>query len=354
MVNPKASSSYHLLQPGGFNISYLDRKHVSGDYFTDTLTIGGRSLRNQQLGLALDSTRATGIMGLGFSANVAAESPYPVVVDSMVAQGLIDAPAFSLYLNALSAKAGSILFGAIDTQKFYNRLATLPLIAMQSPSSSPASASTVTAFNVRLRSFSADGVRLQSDALSAILDSGSTICLLPASLAQSLHRKYRVVSDQAFPAPLVDCAYRDSTTKTFDFDFGPVTIRVPIREMIIDAFGPDLQQAFRSPEVASLFAGWSSVCVFGIGSTSDYGVVSDSFALLGDTFIRSAYILYDLANRQVGMAQARLDSTTSNIVDIAKDAKQIPSDAGVAQDSAASAGPIPALIALIVAGLLLL
>ncbi|PFH56721.1 hypothetical protein XA68_16097 [Ophiocordyceps unilateralis] len=352
--DPRASSSFRIVDRGGFNISYLDQKHVSGDYFTDTLTIGGQTIRNQQLGLALDSTRPTGIMGLGFSANVAAPAPYPVVVDNMLSQGLINAPAFSLYLNDLDAKSGTILFGAIDTQKYYNRLVTLPIL------SNPASASNATAFTVRLRAFSAGGIKLGGggggggggDQVSAVLDSGSTISLLPPALVQSLNRRFQVVSAQGFPAPLVDCAYRDpnqDAVSSFDFEFDGITIRVPVKEMIIDAFGDETQQAFRSPAVASLFAGWRSVCVFGIGSTADYGIATDRFALLGDTFIRSAYILYDLANRQIGIAQAKTDSTKSNIVEIAKDAKQIPSDAGAAKDSAAVPGSAPAVVSILVA-----
>lgn len=37
-------------------------------------------------------------MGLGFSRIVAANREYPTIVDNMVAQGLIDSPAYSLYL----------------------------------------------------------------------------------------------------------------------------------------------------------------------------------------------------------------------------------------------------------------
>ncbi|KAH6854976.1 aspartic peptidase domain-containing protein [Chaetomium sp. MPI-CAGE-AT-0009] len=40
------------------------------------------------------------------------------------------------------------------------------------------------------------------------------------------------------------------------------------------------------------------------------------FALLGDTFLRSAYVVYDLAHYQIGLAQANLNSTTSTVVEL--------------------------------------
>ncbi|RDA92694.1 putative aspartyl protease [Ophiocordyceps camponoti-saundersi (nom. inval.)] len=341
--NPQASSSYHVLEQGGFNISYLDQKHVSGDYFSDSVTIGDKVIRNQQLGLALDSTRPTGIMGLGFSSNVAARTPYPVVIDNMVSQGLINSAAFSLYLNDINAKSGTILFGAIDTERYYDRLVSLPIL------SSPLLGGHATAFTVRLRSFSAAGDRVRGQAVGAVLDSGSTISLLPPSLMASLNRRYNVVNAQDFPAPLIDCAHRDDKGTTFDFEFDGVTIRVPIREMIIDAFPDEAQQAIRNSGGNSPLAGWQSVCAFGIGSTASYGINSESFALLGDTFIRSAYVLYDLANRQIGIAQAKVESSKSNIVEIAKDARQIPSNAGAENDGASAPSPLSRSVLLLVA-----
>ena len=97
-VNPNASSTYKLVERGGFNITYLDTRHITGDYFNDSVIINGKEVKNQQLGLAIKSIRQTGLMGLGFRANVATKKKYPTVIDNMLAQGIIDAPVFSLYL----------------------------------------------------------------------------------------------------------------------------------------------------------------------------------------------------------------------------------------------------------------
>lgn len=83
----------------GFDITYLDGRNIQGDYFEDTVHFGGNvSVEKQQLGLALTSVRPTGIMGLGFSSNVAASRTYATIIENMVDQGFIDTAAFSLYL----------------------------------------------------------------------------------------------------------------------------------------------------------------------------------------------------------------------------------------------------------------
>lgn len=81
-----------------------------GNYINDTVTIGGEKIVGQQLGLALDTVRPAGIMGLGFSKNVAAASEYPTIVDNMVSQGLIDSPAYSLWLVS-SHRRSSLFIG---------------------------------------------------------------------------------------------------------------------------------------------------------------------------------------------------------------------------------------------------
>lgn len=52
--------------------------------------------------------------------------------------------------------------------------------------------------------------------------------------------------------------------------------------------------------------------------------------ILGDTFLRSAYVVYDLTHNEIGFAQANFGSTTSNIVELKAANSGIPSLTGVA------------------------
>lgn len=89
-----------------------------GSYFEDTVTIGDSRIRNQQLGLATQSVRPTGIMGLGFSANVAADSQYNTIIDNMVEQNIIETRAYSLYLVS-SSSSSSITAARIGVLFFF-------------------------------------------------------------------------------------------------------------------------------------------------------------------------------------------------------------------------------------------
>ena len=102
-------------------------------------------------------------------------------------------------------------------------------------------------------------------------------------------------------------------------------------EMVIDAYPGD-QDAIREDSLlGSSFDGWDSICMFGIGATGDFGITTDQFALLGATFLRSAYVVYDLENGQLGLAQANLNSDEEAIVEITSGG--LPDVTGVASQS---------------------
>ncbi|POR34184.1 Putative aspartic-type endopeptidase opsB [Tolypocladium paradoxum] len=365
LFNPNSSSTFKTVDQGGFNITYLDQRHISGDYFNDSVTINGKEVKNQQLGLARKSVRQTGLMGLGFRANVAARKPYATIVDNLVSQGIIDAPVFSLYLvwphpsssvpriifsagpeltmhallqNDLDAKSGTILFGGVDSQKYYGNLTTLPLLSDTQLSDTQPKSNNITSYTVHLEGLDVDGVKLSNLDAAAILDSGSTLTLLPSSQARDISNYFGVKTIKEIPTPLIDCAYRESKGKgvTLKFKFNGKTIKVPVSEMAINAFPDDIQTVLKNSMYASRFSDWKNVCIFGIASAYDYGIKSDKFVLLGDTFLRSAYVAYDMANLQLGIAQANANTDKSNVIEIKKDAKDLPKAAGVAEkDSAA-------------------
>lgn len=95
---PEDSSTYKLVDQGAFSIQYLDTSGAEGDYIKDTFHIAGTSIKALQVGLAENSTINSGLLGIGFNANVAADEPYRNIVDLLVDQDLIDTQAYSLYL----------------------------------------------------------------------------------------------------------------------------------------------------------------------------------------------------------------------------------------------------------------
>lgn len=104
------SSTFEVVDAGGFSIKYEDESSASGSYVTDDFSIGGASVKNLQMGYATDSTLNTGLMGIGFDADEATQSIYPNLIDDLVSQGLITTKAYSLYLVSPRAFPTEILF----------------------------------------------------------------------------------------------------------------------------------------------------------------------------------------------------------------------------------------------------
>lgn len=182
----------------------------------------------------------------------------------------------------------------------------------------------ITSFNVRLEGFDVqnpDGDRaidLANLDSFAILDSGSTISLLPDDQVQDIWDEFGVLAFRDVLAPFIDCAYAGDKGEgyVFEFRFDNKTIQVPMDEMVIDAYADVQDQILQDRTLREYFKDWDGVCMFGIGSTGDFGISTDQFTLLGATFLRSAYVVYDLENEQLGLAQANVNSSEEDIVEI--------------------------------------
>lgn len=81
--------------------------------------------------------------------------------------------------------------------------------------------------------------------------------------------------------------------------------------------------------------------MFGISPISKYGISSGTLTLLGDTFLRSAYVVYDLTNEQLGMAEANHGATKSSIVELKKGDTKLPDVSGVESECFTIPFPIP-------------
>ena len=104
--DPDSSSTFKIVGKNEFNISYVDGSGVTGDYFTDSFSIGNAKLSNFQMGIATRGTIGTGIMGIGYNNSVAnvftgSGSVYANLPDAMVDGKTIKSPAYSLWLNDL-------------------------------------------------------------------------------------------------------------------------------------------------------------------------------------------------------------------------------------------------------------
>lgn len=135
------------------------------------------------------------------------------------------------------------------------------------------------------------------------LDSGSTFTLLPQELVDSIYATINAtyLSDAGFA--YVDCKLKSDTAGNITYGFSGATVTVSMSQLVLDATEEGLPQG---------------TCLFGI-VPSEPGV-----NILGDTFLRSAYVVYDLANNEISLANAKFGTDEDDILEIGTGADAVP------------------------------
>ncbi|PQE16658.1 eukaryotic aspartyl protease protein [Rutstroemia sp. NJR-2017a BBW] len=219
----------------------------------------------------------------------------------MVADKLINSNAYSLWLNDLDASTGSILFGGVDTAQYHGQLETLPI----QKESGYYAEFLITLTEVTLGS----SVIAKDQALAVLLDSGSSLTYLPDAMTEAIYEVVGAQYDSSEGAAYVPCSLA-SNSSTLNFTFTSPTISVDMNELVIpvtSSSGRPLQ-----------FTDGTSACLFGIAPAGD------STSVLGDTFLRSAYVVYDLDNNEISLAQTNFNATSTSVVEITTGTTAVP------------------------------
>ncbi|MCJ1400411.1 hypothetical protein MMC11_003616 [Xylographa trunciseda] len=300
--NTSMSSTSKFLSGGAVTL-YADMTSYSGSLYSDTINVAGVSITNMTLSViekasAPPTIPINGIMGIGYAGLEAGvvnnhSNPYPTLIQQMKSQGLINQLAYSIYLNDKSAATGSILFGGIDNEKFTGDLATVPILQNTPPR-----------FLVPWTSlsFSTAGtnISLLNTPVPAVLDSGASVISLTPDIVKSIVAGLGISTENGYTLP---CYFGDEQADfTFGFNNDPkATINVPLSALLNPIMVSGAPQTDQNGD---------AMCKFAVDAAAS------GFVNLGDSFMRSAYVVFDLENHIVGLAQARLNSTTSNIVAI--------------------------------------
>lgn len=140
--------------------------------------------------------------------------------------------------------------------------------------------------------------------LPAILDSGTTLTLLPDAIANAILEGVGARNSQGI-GYVVKCSI-GTTGAALEFGFGGSdgpSISVGLDEMVLPLYDEE-------GNPARFKHGNDEACLFGIEPAGTDPV------LLGDTFMRSAYVVYDLHNNQIALANTAFNATSSNIQEI--------------------------------------
>ena len=258
-----------------------------------------------------------GLVGVGYAMHESSLTPegsaYPNLPVAMEREGLINSVAYSLWLNDLGANTGNILFGGIDTGKFVGSLTKIDVLVDENDK--------YTHFRVPMTWLEAtspsgtDILTLPHGTVDVVLDSGTTLSYLPNEMAEKIWLEVGAAYQTVFEMAVLPCSHT-SHPGYFSFGFagphGP-RINITMDELVIDLTNGHQPTFTSGPYEGEL------VCEFGIQnhSTGPY--------VLGDTFLRSAYVVYDLENHEIGIAATDFNSTDTNIIAFPSKGAAIPS-----------------------------
>lgn len=254
-----------------FKVHYLDGTSAKGKYYIDTLTWGGASL-DLQFGLnnGPGGAQKCGVFGIGDKSRTlqSGGGGYDNFPARLKASGLTQSSSYSLDLGPALAARGHIVFGAIDTNRFTGKLKH---------------------FNVAVSKGFIVPFKVLGLYTMANIDSGSFFSYLDVPTVTEIAESYGAIWDpklRAYKAP-------DSTVPEGDliFDFYGVEVRVPPSDLWLKYTYND---------------------TFDLCLTILPNSQSEGHSLLGDCFLRSAYVFHDLDNQSVAIGQANPDLGPSN------------------------------------------
>lgn len=275
-LGPQSSSSF---QDTGapFSVTYGTGK-VSGNIVKDQVAIAGLPLSAHTFGVAsvesvdfsADSTPFDGLMGLAQSTLSEQQTPTPV--DSLADAGLIADAIVSFKISRLADNKndGEITFGGLDDTKFDSKtLVTVPNVNQQGFWEAALDAATV------------DGKDTGLTGRTAILDTGTTLLILPAADAQAVHKQIQGAKSDGQGGFTIPCTTKASVALTF----GGQQFTIDPRDIAFQPVNANDPQGD---------------CVSGITSGNAGG---PNEWLVGDVFLKNAYFSTDTSKNTVSLAQ---------------------------------------------------
>ncbi|KAJ7884939.1 acid protease [Mycena leptocephala] len=277
------SKSFQSYPNTSFSISYGDGEYLSGVAAFETVTVGGLTVTHQEIGVVSSAAWVgdginTGLLGLAyphltsvFNTSHGENLQYNPFFFNAVKQNLVSHPYFSIALNRGTAKGthspildphlGYLAFGGIAPVPVTSTCATIPVqgysLATRAPTADPHPTYFYYTADVQKYIFP-NSSTVYSASNSTIIDSGTTLNLLPSPVAQAYNAGWATWRSGTY---YVDCA-----------------ARAPRRLGGKDEDGKDL-------------------CVSG---TQDGGPeMEGSVFILGDVFLHNVVVTFDIQKNQL-------------------------------------------------------
>ena len=267
--NTSGSSTYTDLQTS-FTINYVDG-NAAGWWATDDVGIAGATIQNQQFAIVDQPNAGSGILGVGLMSVESISSKYPNVPQSLVNEGITLQNAYSLFLDNLQASTGSILFGGVQPTKYAGTLQTVPIVSTST-------------LSVHVNQISVDNqnMNLYGNSIQVLLDSGTSLTYLKDEIVQQIASQVGATWYQNYGG-YYTTSFNPNANVTYYFSGAPIT--VPASEVLISS---------------SIYGGPQNSHMLTIMPYS----LASNYTILGDSFLRAAYVVYDLYNMEISLAQS--------------------------------------------------
>lgn len=252
---------------------------ASGSYYTDDAALGDAAVSNFQFGVSVgDKTSGdVSVFGIGPVNDEATQNHYDNFPAALKKQGVIKKNAYAMAFGLPGDKQGSeITFGAYNTGRYSGDLKTVDV-------------TTEGHFGIKC-----DGAKIGDKTIltgeNVVLDSGTSLTYLTSAnynaVMDSIKSQGITLQDAGNGLSALACS--DVDKLSMEYTFSGTTIKVSGKDMTIPATYLDSSDQ-------------SGQCVFGIvEATGNLGDLN----LMGDTFLRAIYTVYNLDDNKVSFAQA--------------------------------------------------
>ncbi|EFY92500.1 aspartic proteinase precursor [Metarhizium acridum] len=266
-----SSSSTYKKNGSSFEIRYGSGS-LSGFVSQDVVSIGDLKIEHQDFaeatsepGLAFAFGKFDGILGLGYDTLSVNKIVPPFY--QMIDQKLLDEPVFAFYLGS-KEEGSEAVFGGIDKNHYTGELEYLPLRRKAY-------------WEVDINSIALGDEIAELDHTGAILDTGTSLNVLPSTLAELLNKE--IGAKKSWNGQYtVDCD-KIKSLPDIVFNLSNSNYSLPASDYILELQGTCLStfQGMDIPEPAG------------------------PLVILGDAFLRRYYSVYDLERNAVGLARAK-------------------------------------------------
>lgn len=275
VYDPKKSSTATKIEGGTWNISYGDGSSASGIIYQDDIKIGDLRCSEQGVEVAqklsssfLNSQGSDGLLGLAWSHINTATPQQKTPMQNMIEKSITTEGIFTACLKHDQDGKGFYSFGTIcakDAGVKENDIAYVPVDNKRG----------FWAFESNQAKIGDDKVDLPGN--MAIADTGTTLALLSEEVVRALYQKIQGAT--------LD---RSAGGWVYPVDAEVPDVQLAVGENLYVISGKSL--GYGVPEKGMIFGG--------IQSRGD-----NPFDILGDTFLKSVYAVFDQKNVRIGFAQ---------------------------------------------------